>query len=172
MKTFSPRSLGLFVSLKNLLLTVTLRHKVQKLHVAKQPISCTFLNNRNCQVIVSCWQTEDLKFKGKGILIIYNSLIAWNCWSLCSEEHWILWVYCVSLQCIRNWNNWEQLQLSFSSFAPKLGGEKALFAQGFMMAGQIRLLLTRWGSDEEMHVLALAWTRSASVPLEGKEHDI
>jgi len=57
--------MGLFVCLKTLLLAVTLRHRVQKLHVAKQPVRCTFLKTRNHQVIVSRWQTEDLKFKGK-----------------------------------------------------------------------------------------------------------
>lgn len=113
MYTFSTRSLGLFVCLKRLLLAVTLRHKVQKLHVAEQAISCAFLNTRNGQVTVPHWQTEDLGFKGKGVLVIYGSLAGWSCWRLGSEGRCMPWVCHVSLRCIRNRNNWEPLQLPF-----------------------------------------------------------
>lgn len=58
-------------------------HRVQKLHISQQSLSCTFLTSRNQQVIVPCWQTEDFRFKGKEILVIYSSLIEQNCQCLC-----------------------------------------------------------------------------------------
>lgn len=47
-------------------LPASLRHRVQKLHVTMQPMSCTFLNTTDCQEVnVFCWQPEDYKFEGK-----------------------------------------------------------------------------------------------------------